>query len=253
MGLAVIASLFLSVNFLFSLQKSVQLKNLRGRNVELKKLADAYQVKLADLEKRLHDLDQKTDTLALLSGIETRGQGASGGVGGMETPIPSISKDELLLKWQEVLTRRVDGLKDAWDKDMARLRVTPTISPVKGIPTAGFGMRHNPFGEGREFHSGLDISCPAGRPVVATADGLVTEAAFAGGLGKSISLFHGLGVVTRYGHLSKIMVKPGDKVKRGTVIGHSGSTGRSTGPHLHYEVLQSGSPVNPLQYILDSF
>lgn len=253
MGLAVLTSLFLSVNFLYSLQKSVQLKSLRSKNVELKKLADTYQVKLADLEKRLQDLDQKTDTLALLSGVETRSQGASGGVGGMETPSPSVSKEEMLLKWQEVLARRVDGLKDAWDQDMARLRITPTIAPVKGIPTAGFGNRHDPFGAGREFHSGLDISCPSGRPVVATADGLVTDAAYSGGLGKCVSIFHGLGISTRYGHLSKMLVKPGEKVKRGTILGYTGSTGRSTGPHLHYEVMQSGSSVNPLQFILESF
>jgi murein DD-endopeptidase MepM/ murein hydrolase activator NlpD len=252
-ALAVLASLFLSVNFLYSLQKSVQLKSLRTKNVELKKLADAYQVKLADLEKRLQELDQKTDTLAVLSGVESRGGGASGGMGGMEVPAPAVSKDEMLLKWQETLSRRVDGLKEAWDQDMARLRITPTIAPVKGIPTAGFGNRQDPFGVGREFHAALDISCPSGRPVVATADGMVTEAAYAGGLGKCVSVFHGLGVTTRYGHLSKILVKPGDKIKRGTLLGYSGSTGRSTGPHLHYEVLQNGTPVNPLQFILESF
>jgi murein DD-endopeptidase MepM/ murein hydrolase activator NlpD len=252
-ALAVLASLFLSVNFLYSLQKSVQLKSLRTKNIELKKLADAYQVKLADLEKRLQDLDQKTDTLAVLSGVETRGGGASGGMGGMEVPVPVVSKDEMLLKWQETLSRRVDGLKEAWDQDMARLRITPTITPVKGIPTAGFGNRRDPFGGEREFHAALDISCPSGRPVVATADGMVTEAAYTGGLGKCVSVFHGLGITTRYGHLSKILVKPGDKVKRGTLLGYSGSTGRSTGPHLHYEVLQNGTPVNPLQFILESF
>ena len=253
MGLAVVASLLLSVNFLYSLQKSHQLKNLRGKNTQLKKLADEYQVKLADLEKRLQDLDQKTDTLALLSGVETQGQGASGGVGGMENPTAKLNRDEMLLKWQEVLAKRVDGLKEVWDQEAARLRITPTITPVKGIPTAGFGNRHDPFGAGREFHGALDISCPSGRPVVATADGLVTDASFQGGLGKCITLFHGLGLSTKYGHLSRIVVKSGEKIKRGAIVGYSGSTGRSTGPHLHYEVLQNGSPINPLQYILDSF
>jgi len=252
-GLAVMASLMLSVNFLYSLQKSVQLRNLRGKNAELKKMADEYQVKLAELDKRLQDLDQKTDTLALLSGVESQGQGASGGVGGMENPSSKLNRDEMLLKWQEVLARRVDGLKASWDKDMARLRITPTIAPVKGIPTAGYGSRHDPFGDGREFHGALDISCPPGRPVVATADGLVTDASFSGGLGKCVTLFHGLGLSTKYGHLSKIIVKSGEKIKRGTILGYSGSTGRSTGPHLHYEVLQNGTPVNPLQYILESF
>ena len=253
MGLAVFASLMLSVNFLYSLQKSVQLRSLRGKNAELKKLSDEYQVKLAELEKCLQDLDQKTDTLALLSGVESQGQGASGGVGGMENPSSKLNRDEMLLKWQEVLARRIDGLKTSWDNDMARLRITPTIAPVKGIPTAGFGSRHDPFGDGREFHGALDISCPPGRPVVATADGLVTDASFSGGLGKCVTLFHGLGLSTKYGHLSKIIVKSGEKIKRGTILGYSGSTGRSTGPHLHYEVLQNGTPVNPLQYILESF
>jgi murein DD-endopeptidase MepM/ murein hydrolase activator NlpD len=252
-GLAVMASLMLSVNFLYSLQKSVQLRSLRGKNAELKKLADEYQVKLAQLDKRLQDLDQKTDTLALLSGVESQGQGASGGVGGMENPSSKLNRDEMLLKWQEVLAHRIDGLKATWDKDAARLRITPTIAPVKGIPTAGYGNRHDPFGDGPEFHGALDISCPPGRPVVATADGLVTDASFTGGLGKCVTLFHGLGLSTKYGHLSKIIVKSGEKIKRGTILGYSGSTGRSTGPHLHYEILQNGTPVNPLQYILESF
>ena len=252
-GLAVLASLILSVNFLYSLQESFQLKSLRSRNAELKKLSDEYQVKLAELEKRLQDLDQKTDTLAQLSGVESQGQGASGGMGGMENPSSKLNRDEMLLKWEEVLARRIDGLKESWDKDTARLRITPTIAPVKGVATAGFGGRGDPFGDGREFHSGLDISCPPGRPVVATADGLVTDASYAGGLGKCVSIFHGLGISTRYGHMSKILVKSGDKVKRGTIIGYSGSTGRSTGPHVHYEVLLNGTPVNPIQYILESF
>lgn len=250
---AFISSLFLSVNFFFSLQKNVQLKVLKEKNKELKNKVDTYKVHLAELEKHLSELDAKTETLALLSGLETVEQGISGGVGGVANPISSSNSESFLIEWREKLTNRVKLLSEKWEEKRSVLKITPTILPVKGIPTAGFGMRKDPFSQGVEFHTGIDISCPSGRPVYATADGIVVEAKFTGGLGKCILIFHGLGISTKYGHLSKIVVKEGQKIKRGTLVGYTGSTGRSTGPHLHYEVLLNGKPVNPLEYILESF
>lgn len=249
---AFISSLFLSVNFFFSLQKNVQLKVLKEKNKELKNTVDTYKVHLAELEKRLSELDAKTETLALLSGLETVEQGTSGGVGGVENSF-NTNRESFLIEWREKLTNRVNLLSEKWEEKKSVLKITPTILPVKGIPTAGFGMRKNPFGQGTEFHTGIDISCPSGRPVYATADGIVVEAKYSGGLGKCIAIFHGLGISTKYGHLSKIVVKEGQKIKRGTLIGYTGSTGRSTGPHLHYEVLLNGKSVNPLEYIQESF
>jgi len=208
---------------------------------------------LAELEKKLAELDSKTETLALLSGLETVEQGASGGVGGASSTLQNPDKDNFIFEWKDKLAKRVNLLSQKWEEKKAVLKITPTILPVKGIPTAGFGSRKNPFGDGGEFHTGIDISCPAGRPVYASADGMVVEANFSGGLGKCVTIFHGLGISTKYGHLSKIVVKEGQKVKRGTLIGYTGSTGRSTGPHLHYEVLLNGKPVNPLEYIQESF
>lgn len=250
---AFLSSLFLSVNFFFSLQKNVQLKVLKEKNKELKKTVDTYKVHLAELEKKLLDLDTKTETLALLSGLETVEQGSSGGVGGVSYPLNNLDRDSFVFEWKDKLSRRVDLLSQKWEEKRAVLKIIPTILPTKGIPTAGFGLRNNPFGQGAEFHTGIDISCPSGRPVYASADGIVVEADYSGGLGKCVTLFHGLGLSTKYGHLSKIVVREGQKIKRGTLIGYTGSTGRSTGPHLHYEVLLNGKPVNPLEYIQESF
>jgi len=115
--------------------------------------------------------------------------------------------------------------------------------------TSNFGIRGSPMGAGAEFHPGVDIPCGIGTAVYATADGTVDRAERAGGYGNLIEIDHGRGIQTRYGHLSKILVTAGQKVKRGQLIGLSGSTGRSTGPHLHYEVRIDGRAVNPLPFL----
>jgi murein DD-endopeptidase MepM/ murein hydrolase activator NlpD len=131
------------------------------------------------------------------------------------------------------------------------LAATPSLWPVRGWVTSGFGMRASPFGKGKKFHSGVDISTRRGTPVLAPAGGVVTFAGWEGGFGRMLAINHGHGIVTRYAHLQKIKVKLGQKVERGQAIGSVGNTGRSTGPHLHYEVLLSGVPTNPMYYILD--
>ncbi len=131
------------------------------------------------------------------------------------------------------------------------LASTPSIWPVHGWVTSGFGNRISPFTGKRQFHAGLDISTRSGTPITAPAAGVVTFAGREGGYGKMLVINHGHGLVTRYGHLRKYSVKVGQKVKRGERVGAVGSTGRSSGPHLHYEVLMSGVPTNPRYYILD--
>jgi murein DD-endopeptidase MepM/ murein hydrolase activator NlpD len=131
------------------------------------------------------------------------------------------------------------------------LASTPSIWPVKGWVTSGFGNRTSPFTGKKQFHAGIDISNKKGTPIVAPADGVVTFAGRRGSFGNMVMINHGHGLVTRYGHLSKFEVKVGQKVKRGQKIARVGNTGRSSGPHLHYEVLMSGVPTNPRYYILD--
>ena len=137
------------------------------------------------------------------------------------------------------------------EKKKNLLAATPSIKPVNGWITSRFGYRKSPFTGKRSFHAGLDISNRKGTKIIATANGKITFADKKMYYGNLITIDHGYGKATRYAHLKKILVKSGQKVKRGEVIALLGNTGQSTGPHLHYEVRINGAPVNPLQYILN--
>lgn len=127
---------------------------------------------------------------------------------------------------------------------------TPSIYPTWGRFTSGFGWRRSPFGRWKEFHPGVDIANHQGTPVVATADGVVERASRDGGFGNTVIVSHGYGFKTLFGHLKTIKVHRGEQVKRGQIIGLMGNTGRSTGPHVHYEIIENGSPVNPKYFLL---
>ncbi|MFZ5571216.1 MAG: M23 family metallopeptidase [Thermodesulfobacteriota bacterium] len=131
------------------------------------------------------------------------------------------------------------------------LASTPAVSPTSGWITSRFGYRRSPFTGRREFHKGLDISTRIGTPVIAAADGTITFADKKGLLGTMIIIDHGHGMVTRYAHLNSITKKAGHTVKRGDLIAEVGNSGRTTGPHLHYDVRLNGISVNPEKYILD--
>jgi murein DD-endopeptidase MepM/ murein hydrolase activator NlpD len=135
------------------------------------------------------------------------------------------------------------------------LASTPAIRPIsrrlKSWVTSKFGYRKSPFTGKREFHKAYDIASRKGTPILATADGVVTFSGKKGLLGNTIVIDHGHGMVTRYGHSHKLLKKRGDKVKRWETIALMGSTGRSTGPHVHYEVHLNGIPVNPEKYMLN--
>ena len=127
----------------------------------------------------------------------------------------------------------------------------PSAEPVKGVAfTSSYGVRSDPFRGTRAMHAGIDLAGPVGTPIYATADGVVGRSEYHnGGYGNLVELEHGRGIQTRYGHLSKLLVSPGQRVKRGDKIGLMGSTGRSTGSHLHYEVRLDGKAVNPVPFM----
>jgi murein DD-endopeptidase MepM/ murein hydrolase activator NlpD len=131
----------------------------------------------------------------------------------------------------------------------ALANATPSIWPAHGWLTGTFGGRSDPFSGEPAFHQGLDISTEKGQPIFATADGVVESASYTGDYGNLIVINHGFGLATRYGHMSSFVAKPGTRVKRGDVIGYVGSTGRSTGTHVHYEILANGKLINPLQIL----
>jgi len=133
--------------------------------------------------------------------------------------------------------------------DIDRIKSIPSIRPVDGgYLNSGYGYRKDPIDGARRMHQGQDITVKTGTPIYAPADGVVKRAYYVGGFGNHIKLNHDHGYTTTFAHLSKIKVKHGQKVKRGDVIGLTGNTGRSTAPHLHYEIHYYGSPQNPLDY-----
>jgi len=133
--------------------------------------------------------------------------------------------------------------------DWARLNAAPNLWPVEGHITGSFGERIDPFNGEGAFHSGVDISTNFGTPVIAPADGNVIFADFLGGYGRAIVIDHGHGITTRFGHLANFAVIAGQHIQRGDTIGYVGLSGRSTGPHLHYEVRINDTPVNPYKYL----
>jgi murein DD-endopeptidase MepM/ murein hydrolase activator NlpD len=147
------------------------------------------------------------------------------------------------------LESRLSNVRKGVERQEQLAAATPSIWPAKGWLTSTFGGRSDPFTGHSAFHQGLDISASKGQPVYATADGTVESAAYANEYGNLIVLQHDFGITTRYGHLSGFNVKKGQTVHRGDVIGFVGSTGRSTGAHLHYEILANGKLLNPLQLL----
>ena len=139
--------------------------------------------------------------------------------------------------------------RNATTADWIRANSAPNLWPVEGQVTGSFGERIDPFNGEGAFHSGVDIGSNYGTPIIAPADGVVTFTDLMGGYGKAVMIDHGHGISTRYGHLSGFAVAAGQAVHRGDVIGYVGASGRSTGPHLHYEVRINDTPVNPYKYL----
>jgi len=149
------------------------------------------------------------------------------------------------------LESRLRTVRTDVERREALAAATPSIWPTIGWLSAGFGERADPFTGEEGYHQGLDISADKGHPVVATASGIVESASWSGNYGNLLVIDHGFGIKTRYGHLSNFAVGAGTTVSRGALIGYVGTTGRTTGPHLHYEVLANGQLINPLRLMTE--
>lgn len=149
------------------------------------------------------------------------------------------------------LEERVNEVYETNEDQVSFWASTPSLWPVHGWITSGFGYRLSPWGEGVKMHKGIDIASPYGTTVFSPSDATVVFAGYKGGYGQAVVLDHGYGITTLYGHNSELFVSEGDHVQRGTKISAVGSTGSSTGPHLHYEVHVDGVPTDPMKYILE--
>jgi murein DD-endopeptidase MepM/ murein hydrolase activator NlpD len=220
------------------------------------------------LKEKLVKLDQFEKKIRVIANLETdEGEDSLFGVGGA-APEDLDSRLELTER-HEGLMREMHLQVDELDKASRRqetsfgklfetlegqrnlLASTPAIRPSSGWMTSRFGYRTSPFTGRKEFHKGVDIANRKGTAILATADGIVSFAGQKGAMGNIVVIDHGHGLVTRYAHLSKALKKRGEAVKRGDIIAQMGNSGRSTGPHLHYEVQLNGVPVNPAKYILN--
>ena len=213
---------------------------------EIARLAAATEARVKQIEERQRLLaamiaGEKVDPEAIAKLGYTEALSPNAAQGGPFDPATQADPTfkSLFTSW-----KKLDNLADG-------AIAIPSEKPVRTAEfTSGYGTRTDPFRGGAARHQGIDLAAPVGTPIYATADGTVGEAGYnRGGYGNLIKLNHGRGIETRYGHLSRILVSPGQRVARGQLIGHMGSTGRSTGSHLHYEVGIDGRAVNPIPFM----
>lgn len=223
---------------------------------------------LAELEVLREDINrirQFDNQLKMLVGEKTLAEESS--MGGIESD--DFKVDMLPLHRQELASRKILGyirelkkdsrLEEIIQQDLIvfmnestqKLASIPSIIPAQGFITSRFGYRTSPFTGSKQLHKGLDVAAPIGTKIIAPADGKVVFAQRDGAYGLCVEIDHGNGIITRYAHMSKFNVKRGDKIKRGELIGLVGNTGRSTGAHLHYEVIVNGVHTNPMAYIIE--
>ncbi|MFO7752760.1 MAG: M23 family metallopeptidase [Desulfobacteraceae bacterium] len=233
-----------------------------------RKQLQSFARKIGSLQETVDSLCIFEDKVRLIADIkQTSDTNGLIGIGGLSKNRPDYDipleedHDSLIRELHDqvhetqVVTRNqfkdFESLIDQLNKKKNILAATPSIKPVDGWITSNFGYRTSPFTGQKEFHSGLDIANRHGEKILATANGKVSYAGRKMLLGKLVVIDHGHGTITRYGHLDKMLVKRGQSVKRGDPIGLMGNTGRSTGPHVHYEIKRNGTPVNPAKYILN--
>jgi len=222
------------------LRTEIENQRLRAENEKQRR-------ELNELTNRVEAVEDTSRKLAEKSGVVNQ-EPVLPGTGG-----PALPLDRNGLAALEGKMNLLERNLKAYESVLRQRGYTPSIWPVVGKLESGFGGRRNPFGgSGYEFHSGQDIDAQTGDAVVAGASGTVTFVGWQNGYGQLIVIDHGGGLTTRYGHLSHIDVAQSQTVARGQFIGRVGSTGRSTGPHLHYEIRINDEPVDPLQYLLTS-
>jgi murein DD-endopeptidase MepM/ murein hydrolase activator NlpD len=228
----------------------------------------AFAHEINALKEKLVKLDQFEEKIRVIANLEpSQGDDNLFGVGGaapedLDPQLEITQRHEGLMR---EMHRKVDALDrasqrqensfstllDKLEGQRTLLGSTPAIRPANGWTTSRFGHRVSPFTGRKEFHKGVDIANRKGTAILSTANGIVAYAGNKGTMGNVLVIDHGHGMITRYAHLSEVLKKQSEKVKRGDIIAQMGNSGRSTGPHLHYEVHLNGVPVNPEQYILN--
>lgn len=266
LGCAVTLPMLIGLGALWSAQAN--LSELRSANAMLTMENDSFREATGELAAQVSSLQSAMDQIGVQAAVDpdaframgrlpsrVRERAMGGAATSMAAPVLSgafaapDSSFGVLRDILGVIERRLASVQTGVERRNALASATPSIWPIAGWISSGFGNRRDPFTGGRDFHSGLDISGEQGQQVLAPADGVVTSASYSGNYGNLITIEHGFGLTTRYGHLSRFEIMAGQRVRRGQVIGYVGSTGRSTSSHLHYEVLVNGQLTNPLNLL----
>ncbi|MBI4469207.1 MAG: M23 family metallopeptidase [Acidobacteria bacterium] len=245
--LSITGVLIVTTAAIWLVKQAVLLVNYHRVQGENRALRAEFSTTLHDLRSRLNLIEKQSQQLTDMAKEM-----------GMEVELPSVAlQPEMvgtggpadLQSFASELQRVEAKLKELHVNFVTeRVSATPSGWPTEGRMTGRYGVRHNPFGGGTEFHAGQDISAPHGQPVHATARGVVAVAAYRSGYGNLVILEHGQGITTFYAHMASIYVQVGDRVDRGHEIGTVGATGRASGTHVHYEVRVDDRPVDPSAY-----
>ncbi len=254
--LAVLSIVSLLTSSSYLRQRAVT-ASLERENSQLRRTNQRLSETVAQVQGRLDQFEQRTRALAIAAGVtdlfKPTGEFSAAGVGS-GGPLDRLSSgSEALVDRQRDLDRQLAKVEQKLSDQALLLAHTPTIAPVVGVITDGFGPRLDPFTRRPAFHDGLDISVAVGTVVSAPADGVVVFAGRESGYGKVLRINHGHGFTTLYAHLDRFLVSEGERIVRGQHVAKVGMTGRTNGPHLHYEVWKDGTKQNPLHYILDAY
>jgi murein DD-endopeptidase MepM/ murein hydrolase activator NlpD len=248
-------------------------KALKAEAAEQRTAIARYEKSISELQATIQHFESYTKKLNVMAGLKSpEVLTAPAGVGGggpveEEEPEPEIAPSSspytsgpqvisqgaiqsLSLKARSIESN-LNSLLNFFESDSLRLASTPSIMPTAGWMSSVFGHRNDPFTEAWTMHWGIDVSTNIGNPIVATADGIVIKVQSDKYLGKNVTISHGNGFTTVYGHMSNFAVKAGQKVKRRDIIGYIGQTGKAAGPHVHYEVHRDGKRVDPRNYLLE--
>ena len=258
--------LLIGADYVSKILYDKRLKEFKSNYVSVVDNIDQIQLRLKELDQQILEIEEKDRAVRTYAGMPNVDKDIRKlGIGGatikdpniLDNLAPAVSKEISDLHLDiEKLSRQVNFELASYEKiyervksDINRIRHIPSIRPVEGgYLNSSFGYRQDPIDDVRRFHQGQDITVPTGTPIFSPADGIVKRAYYIGGFGNHIKLEHSSGYTTTFAHLSKIFVRHGQNIKRGDVIGETGNTGRSTAPHLHYEVHYRGTPKNPLDY-----
>ena len=265
-GVILFMLFFFGAGYFYRINQGKALEKLKLENQHLLVQFQALSQQMNSIQNQLTRVNELDHKIRMVVGLERKSEIIMG-TGGPEADQPAMSmllpsqeadqikrianklnQIDLSLDNQEISIEELDAyLKE----NRSLLLSTPTIWPVRGWVTSEFGVRISPLDGGYGVHQGIDIAAPPGTLIRASANGRVSFARWAQGYGNLVVITHGYGLITKYAHCAEILVREGQSVKRGQVIATVGSTGRASGPHLHYEVLVYGMPVNPRKYLLE--